>query len=159
MPVDFSPGLLTACLLTGYPNATATPTELTNPFQGRSYTYRRTLDFGGSCKLNYSADCRVESGELLSHFRLEGQAPSFELPARFVQEVEEFWNDGPHGELAGMFEARWTDTAGIDRAARAGSLYSVLAETRLKGVRRRLRLEAEIEGDVFRLTQNSKLTG
>lgn len=156
LPAFFAPGLLTACILTGYPNATATGAGQINPFQGRSYDYDRSLHFGFGERLVYTAACQLEAGRLLSHFRLEGEVPIVRLPRDFVQHIEERWWVDSGGRLAGEFTAPWqTEDASVLTAA-AKSEYRLAVGSATRAFRR-LKLEASTDGNVFRLHQESRL--
>jgi hypothetical protein len=157
LPYFYAPGLLTACILTGYPNATASKAGQDNPFQGRSYEYQRALRFGSGEVLTYRAECSLAGNTLLSHFHLDGDVPVVQLPQRFSQEIEESWETDQVCRLRGRFDAKWDDGRGHHIVATATSDYQFnLAQS--VAVLRRLRLEAACSGDKFRLLQTSSLT-
>lgn len=156
LPPFYAPGLLTACILTGYPNATATPSGQRNPFQGRSYDYRRSLRFSSGQVLTYTAEIRREPRRLLSHFRLDGSAPVVSLPDMFVQEIDERWSTDGDGQLRGAFSAPWLTEEGIELAACATSEYHVAALSEINA-HRRLKLHAITSRSEFRLRQESRL--
>jgi hypothetical protein len=157
LPHFYAPGLLTACILTGYPNATASTSELKNPFQGRSYGYERELRFKTGEVLAYRAECTVAGAALMSHFYLNGAVPVVPVPPCFFQEIEESWVTDQTGRLHGRFEAQWDGGSSGQVVASASSDYRFKLGEPVAALRR-LRLDAQTRGDQFRLLQESHLT-
>src|SRR5882724_9441802 len=59
LPEGFSPFILSACLITGYPNASKSIDGSRNIFQGRSYNYTRTLKFRTGEEMILDANCSL----------------------------------------------------------------------------------------------------
>jgi hypothetical protein len=123
-PPDTDPAFLTAVLITGYPNASRTTGAVTNPFQGRSYSYCRQLRFSSGHSMSFVAQCFRHESHLESTFDLCGLMPDARVN-RVLPLVESWTSATAAPSLSGMFLAGWGLCDGALIFAEARTNYGV----------------------------------
>ena len=82
LPKSFDPNLLTAFLITGYPDAAASIGNVANLFRDHSYGYRRTVTFREGGELRFRASCMLKGGHITSKLHLVGKSRFRSSPRR-----------------------------------------------------------------------------
>jgi len=156
VPDGFDPIVLTACLITGYPNVCATKGVVKNPFGEYPYRYERKIVFRNGGELHLSAECKYVNGKLDSRFHLEGQVTAPPLYA--VEPIIESWEPGEDAQIHGNFVVGWRCKDGKLFVAEASSKYTILADVKIDNLLHRyLAVTPKIENDKMSLHQDSEL--
>lgn len=111
IPEGFDPMLLSAVLITGYPNASHSHNNVKNIFKGHSYSYERNIDFRNGGKLNLKVKCRRENDLFHSIFELTGHVECNGLTS--VEPLVESWQPISLGHVKGHFMAAWQSDDGL----------------------------------------------
>lgn len=123
LPKAFDPHLLSAFLITAYPNATASIGDTPNLFGDHSYGYRRTLRFREGGELRFRASCMRRGTHIESKFHLVGQV---EVPALHSEEpFIETWEPNGPGGILGTFTISWRTDDGNVVTAEAETSYQI----------------------------------
>jgi hypothetical protein len=155
MPKDMNPILLTAVLITGYPNASAETNGVSNPFKGRSYSYDRQIEFSGGEILRLRTVCELDGVRLSSHFYLEGCTPG--ITVRSAEPLVESWTASGTG-ITGSFTIFWKTSSGAFATGQALSRYEVDPIYALPPMMyRRIEITARAERERLWLRQKSRI--
>lgn len=156
IPRDFEPAILSACLLTGYPNICALRGSVVNPFGNRPYRYSRRLTFRNGGELTLKAHCWYEDGKLMSTFRVAGEVRGPELSS--VDPIIESWVRISPSTIKGEFEIAWHTPTGELFIANAQSEYVPDGGAKLAhGVNRHIDVTPSYRNGEFSLKQESEL--
>lgn len=137
VPKDFDPMLLSAFLICGYPNATASIENTPNIFLGKSYEYRRFLKLRDGGELNQRATVSVRKDGIDSRFHLTGWIPPI-AGLTGVEPVVESWEPHGPGGIRGHFTIAWATTSGPLVVGDAFSTYQIATDGEQKGLLHRL---------------------
>jgi len=110
LPQGFHPFLLSACIITGYPNACTSGDGSKNLFQGHSYAYVRRLRFRTGEELLLNANCRIKGNLLESDFQVSGTSPVANVES--LEPLVESWEPEGSGRIKGAFTAIWRKAEG-----------------------------------------------
>lgn len=153
---DFHPSILSACMITGYPNASASLNNTRNPFHGKSYSYRRSLEFSTGCRLELRAECELFGSQLKSRFFLYGEARLQGITS--IDPLIESWEPLVGGDLRGRFTIGWRTLDDRVYTAEADSRYTLASSAVVEGVLHRyLVIRPESTPERLRLRQRSTL--
>jgi len=156
MPDRLSPLVLSACLITGYPNASVSPDHSPNIFRARPYRYRRELRFRDGGSLVLAATCSLADTVMISQFRLDGELHHPEL--RNVEPLIESWEPHGPGRVRGHFAISWRTRSGVFVTADAFTDYEVDTEEEQADILHRMvTIDSRIEGHTLRKEQYSVL--
>ena len=153
VPTDFSPVLLSAVLITGYPDASASLDGASNIFQGRSYEYNRNLIFGNGGELNLNTSCILKDDHLHSQFHLTGNVDL--PPVDRMEPLIESWTPAGPGGIEGHFRAVWLGADGCTVKADAFTEYNVDTDQIQKRLLHRfVTIDSEVQGsDIHKLQE------
>lgn len=126
LPKSFDPNLLTAFLITGYPDAAASIGNVANLFRDHSYGYRRTVTFREGGELRFRASCMLKGGHITSKLHLVGQVEVPELTS--AEPLVESWEPNGPGGVLGHFTISWRRDDGSVVTADADSNYQIYDE-------------------------------
>jgi hypothetical protein len=126
IPDSFPPYFLSACLITGYPNASASIDGCRNIFQGHPYSYTRTIKFRTGEVLILEADCKLDGDKLISNFELQGSSPLGDTHS--IEPLIESWEPVGPGKVRGHFTAAWKNKTGGFIVADATTDYRIEAQ-------------------------------
>jgi hypothetical protein len=157
IPVPFDPAILSACLLTGYPNICATRNGVRNPFGNHPYEYTRQLSFRSGGELMLKTSCKHRGNMLISRFELEGHLDTPKLVA--VEPITETWEANGRGAICGAFVVAWRTESGALFVADARSEYRILGteDNQKKLFHRLINVHPTCDGIEFSLHQQSEL--
>lgn len=133
VPNGFDPMLLSAFLICGYPNATASINETPNIFLGKSYEYRRALQLRDGGELNQRATVTVRNNRIDSRFHLTGWIPAI-TGLTGVEPVVESWEPHGPGGIRGHFTIGWTTATGGLVVGNAFSTYQIDTDHQQNGL-------------------------
>lgn len=111
IPKGFDSMLLSAVLITGYPNASHSHENVKNVFKGKSYSYEREINFRDGGKLNLKVNCKHENDLFKSDFVLTGNVEFYGLTS--VEPLVESWQPIGSGNIKGHFMAAWQSKRGL----------------------------------------------
>ncbi|MDR5790300.1 hypothetical protein P9281_27520 [Caballeronia sp. LP003] len=155
LPRDFDPKILTACLITGYPNVCASE-QVDNPFGNLSYSYRRTLSFKGQQTLRLKTACDYAGDKLVSKFSVSGYVPELEIES--IEPIVESWEPSDESTLRGKFAIGWKHRGGDLTVADALSEYSINGDVAVANLlHRHIRISADYSNGILYLRQTSSL--
>jgi hypothetical protein len=123
LPVGFDPMLLSAFLITGYPNATSSIDGSPIIFRDHSYEYRRNLRFRDGGELNFRATCTLKDDHIHSRFHLSGHVHASGLQS--VEPIVESWEAYGPGGIRGHFTIAWRTKTGLLLVADASTTYQI----------------------------------
>lgn len=157
LPSDFDPRLLSACLITGYPNVCAARQDgVKNPFADHAYEYRRTITFNGHGELNLRTICEYSQNRLLSRFELTGKIITGKLCS--VEPIVESWEPGCTATINGKFTIAWRDEAGQLLIGQAQTEYIIKSDVVFDQLLHRyIRIKPELSDAQLTLHQKSEL--
>jgi hypothetical protein len=145
MPAGVSPFILSACLITGYPNASASIGGCRNIFQGHTYSYNRTLRFRSGEVLVLDTNCKLDGNRLLSDFRLQGSSPLADVYS--IDPLVESWEPAGPGRIRGHFTAAWRRKTGGLVVADAVTDYRIdTSEEQQEFLHRYIAITSSVEG-------------
>lgn len=156
LPDDFPPAILSACLITGYPNVCATKGDIDNPFGKHPYQYERTIRFRNGGKLHLRTECKYVNEKLESQFHLEGHITAPILDA--VEPIMESWEPGQNAQVNGNFIIAWRCRDGSLFIAEANTKYTIFADVKISHLLHRyIAVTPRLENDCLFLYQDSEL--
>lgn len=157
LPDKFEPQILKGLLITGYPNATHSIDNSVNIFQGKSYTYKRILNFSNGGRIEMFADCVLSENQLISKFTVNGSL-FIEERIENSEPLIEVWEPTKENVLSGLFRITWKTKNGNYLSADARSEYFPLGVTQqLPILHRYIEIESVEENNLFSLSQKSFL--
>jgi hypothetical protein len=130
LPTGFSPLVLNAVMVTGYPSICKASEGVENPFKLGEYRYVRAIDLGEFGGFEYSAECEESLDDqgilaLESRFALIGEINVPEL-VRCAPLVETWVPAGP-GHVDGYFTIVWAAADGSFVTGHAKTKYDLPA--------------------------------
>ena len=157
MPPDFDPRLLSACLITGYPNVCAArQLGVENPFGDHAYEYQRTIDFGNRGELKLKTTCEYAENRLLSRFELTGNIVAKDLCS--VEPIIESWEPSYAATINGKFTIAWRDGTGQFLIGHAKTKYKIKSDVLLnRMLNRYIRINPQMSAAQLSLHQQSEL--
>ncbi|MBI5450160.1 MAG: hypothetical protein HY940_02270 [Gammaproteobacteria bacterium] len=156
LPNDFDPTVLSACLITGYPNVCATKGGIENPFGEYPYRYERAINFRNGGRLRLRTECKYVNGRLDSQFYLEGHVTTPALDT--VEPIIESWEPGQDAQVHGNFVVAWRCKDGSLFVAEADTKYTILADVKIDHfLHRYIAVTPKFTNDSLSLHQDSEL--
>lgn len=156
LPDDFDPIVLSACLITGYPNICASKDGIDNPFGKHSYRYERTINFRNGGELHLHTECKYVNEKLDSRFYLKGHLTTPALDV--VEPIIESWEPGQDSQVNGNFVIAWRCKDGSLLVAEADTKYTIFADVKISHLLHRyIAVTPNISGNYLSLYQDSEL--